>query len=1211
MRWKTYWIGLALAFGLTWLSVAAEEPSRDCPGVELLVSQGWPAGGVSEFYYGGDKWPEMTSAIDAAAASVTVTPDLEDLSMMLLYDALWIDQRDHDMGFGPKQLTATEEANVAAYIDTGRRVVMIGENQNWTSWNEQILGLVGGVFEGEALDWTIYPIAVHPLTDGVSSVYVNAGGYCTGGLALFDWNFATEWGGSVVTVLDVNIMSELFWSANQNSVFATNLAAWIGCETPLIFFDGFETGDLGRWSAAVGTAATAEIHGFAWDDWITNGEQDYGFEGELEGWTVFVDLDSSGTLNPSTEPSSTVDGFGIYSLTGIAAGTHDVVIDLRDGWEAVSPATGSHSVSVSDGEIVGRVNFSAKRRTDTWDYGDAPDPTYPTFFQGGGAAHLVDPGLMLGDDVDTEFNGQPGPAADGDGADEDGVVFTSSFVRGQTASALVDVTGAGILNVWVDLGRDGFFAGSADHVVVDLPVAGDNIPLSFPVPMDAGFGDTYARFRVASSGGLGPDGSAPDGEVEDYLVTIDPEHADDFGDAPDTGYMTYGGSGGPSHVLLAGHYLGANVDGELDGQPNPDGTGDDLSWFDDEDGVDPATHLVPGDNATIIVVASARDYLDAWIDFDESGDWDPAERIISAQPLVRGSNPLTIAVPMSSTDGIKVSRFRMSRQGGVSSGGPLDRGEVEDLRIEVEYLDWGDAPDIDEGPFTTKIHSSAPAPSDRFGRAVDVDGDWAIVGSPFDGDGTATLFHRDGGNWIEEQEVSRGGTLRYGVDVAVEGDRAVVGQYGASSVDVYLYSGSAWALEQTISPTGGSSLAAMGKAVGMSGNRIIAGAPADEPADLRVGAAYVFEHDGSSWLQIAKLLPTQQEHGMGFGISVSIDGDLAVVGSPAAGDPPTTGSVHVFEWSGSAWGLTHEITPSSPVAYALFGSSVALDGERLVVGGLESTWVFHHSGGVWTQIQTLVGGGNHDNTSDVSGDWIVTGSSGDDDRAHNAGAARIYQWDGSAWSLWKKIYSPDPDDGHRFGSAVTLDDTRAIVGAENSDAGEIALSGAAYVFDWVIDEDHYPTLDVNNGAYHTAHPSFRLGAEGLDFEADGRPNADATGDDITGISDEHGVTFTSALVPGGAGSLEVIAPAGGLLDAWIDFNSDGDWDDMDEQILTNVPLTTGINFLGYNIPSWAVPTLQTEPTFARFRLSSTGGLTPAGQAPDGEVEDYAVIIEEP
>lgn len=254
MRLETSLIGLAAAYLAMCGTAAAQDGGRDCPGVDLLVSQGWPASGVGEYYYGGDRWPEMTAAIDAAAATVTVTPDLEDLPSMLLHDALWIDQRDNDYGPGPRQLTGSEEANVAAFIASGRRVVMIGENQNWTTWNNQILGLVGGTFQGEVLASTLYPVVAHHLTDGVASVWVNAGGYCSGGLALFDWNFATEWGGSVITVLDVGVMADTYWTWNQNSVFSTNLAEWIGCTTPVIFDDGFESGTTSLWSGSTGAS---------------------------------------------------------------------------------------------------------------------------------------------------------------------------------------------------------------------------------------------------------------------------------------------------------------------------------------------------------------------------------------------------------------------------------------------------------------------------------------------------------------------------------------------------------------------------------------------------------------------------------------------------------------------------------------------------------------------------------------------------------------------------------------------------------------------------------------------------------------------------------------------------------------------------------------------------------------------------------------------
>ena len=85
----------------------------------------------------------------------------------------------------------------------------------------------------------------------------------------------------------------------------------------------------------------------------------------------------------------------------------------------------------------------------------------------------------------------------------------------------------------------------------------------------------------------------------------------------------------------------------------------------------------------------------------------------------------------------------------------------------------------------------------------------------------------------------------------------------------------------------------------------------------------------------------------------------------------------------------------------------------------------------------------------------------------------------------------------------------------------------------------------------------------------------------------------------------------GVLDAWIDFNRDGDWLDAGERVLTNVILNKSaldqngtITFRNLTAPSWAVPGV----TYARFRLSTSGGLSPTGEASAGEVEDYRVEI---
>ncbi len=153
----------------------------------------------------------------------------------------------------------------------------------------------------------------------------------------------------------------------------------------------------------------------------------------------------------------------------------------------------------------------------------------------------------------------------------------------------------------------------------------------------------------------------------------------------------------------------------------------------------------------------------------------------------------------------------------------------------------------------------------------------------------------------------------------------------------------------------------------------------------------------------------------------------------------------------------------------------------------------------------------------------------------------------------------------------------------------------------------YPTLRASNGANHQILNGFLLGSL-IDTDFDGQPDANATGDDLLdGNNDEDGVAFTSSLIPGNNATLQVTLTTSvgpGMLDAWFDFNNDGDWLDANEQIFASQTLNSGSNNLAFNVPSSAV----TGNVFARFRLSLAGGLAPSGAAPEGEVEDYQTSI---
>ncbi len=177
-----------------------------------------------EYGYGKNYWHNMTDAINNAigASNVVLLDDLSD--SLLSYDAVMVEIR----GFSD-ELLPVEVQNLQDFIATGRYVVLFGENNNWPNWNNSILGVVGGSYSGTEITNSSTTAFSHYLTTGVSEVYFPMSGIANGGTPLFDKNVATLWGGdlNVLTLLDINIVSDYFWNYYDNHQFATNIANWL------------------------------------------------------------------------------------------------------------------------------------------------------------------------------------------------------------------------------------------------------------------------------------------------------------------------------------------------------------------------------------------------------------------------------------------------------------------------------------------------------------------------------------------------------------------------------------------------------------------------------------------------------------------------------------------------------------------------------------------------------------------------------------------------------------------------------------------------------------------------------------------------------------------------------------------------------------------------------------------------------------------------
>jgi hypothetical protein len=215
-------------------------------GIDVLVSAGVPLGGTWEYFYGGAHWPDLTTSLDVTANSVTVAPDFSNLSYMMGFDALWLDQRGTDSD-PTAFLTATEVANIVTFIGTGRPVVMIGENNLWTNWNNQLLGMFGGAFAGDVDGLALPTMSYHPLTWKVHEADIGYGGSANSGIWLFDKSVASVWGpgDNVLILMDVNMVGDNL-SPVDNATFMGNIARWVAGE-PCLFYHGFESGATTGW----------------------------------------------------------------------------------------------------------------------------------------------------------------------------------------------------------------------------------------------------------------------------------------------------------------------------------------------------------------------------------------------------------------------------------------------------------------------------------------------------------------------------------------------------------------------------------------------------------------------------------------------------------------------------------------------------------------------------------------------------------------------------------------------------------------------------------------------------------------------------------------------------------------------------------------------------------------------------------------------------
>ncbi len=380
------------------------------------------------------------------------------------------------------------------------------------------------------------------------------------------------------------------------------------------------------------------------------------------------------------------------------------------------------------------------------------------------------------------------------------------------------------------------------------------------------------------------------------------------------------------------------------------------------------------------------------------------------------------------------------------------------------------------------LKASNTEDSDVFGASVAISGDTLVVGanledsdadavdgSELDGSapsaGAAYVFVRSGVAWSQQAYLKAPNSDagdEFGAAVAISGDTILVGARFEASADtgvdgnpldntagsagaayVFTRSGIIWSFRSYLKGSNTEAGDRFGSSVAISGDTAVVGAPLEDSAATGVGgdqadatesgsgAAYVFTRAAATWSQAAYLKASNTDSGDQFGSSVSVSGNTVLVGAPfeagsasgVNGDPASNtaasaGAAYTFVRGGTTWFPEAYLKAFSADSGDQFGRAVAVAGNHALVGA------FREDGGA-----TGVGGDPTDNS------------------AESAGAAFLFERAGPIWTpnAYLKALNPDPED--RFGGAVALSPTTAVIGASLEDSAPSGVDNPLAVND--------------------------------------------------------------------------------------------------------------------------------------------------------------------
>ncbi|MEM7799582.1 MAG: hypothetical protein AAF633_10360 [Chloroflexota bacterium] len=362
------------------------------------------------------------------------------------------------------------------------------------------------------------------------------------------------------------------------------------------------------------------------------------------------------------------------------------------------------------------------------------------------------------------------------------------------------------------------------------------------------------------------------------------------------------------------------------------------------------------------------------------------------------------------------------------------------------------------------------AAGDRFGYAVDIDGDYAAVGAfAADGrrprSGLVYIFRDSGSGWVPSGYIQASDGVqddRFGFAVSLDWPYIAIGASSddnggndAGSVYIYEYeaSGNAWNFRTTIVPNDLSQEARFGFSVDLDDGNLIVGAPFDDlQAGNEAGSAYVYSGSGASWSRVDKITAFDAAGGDRFGWGVAISEGTAIVGSlyedSSAQD---AGSAYLYTLENNSLAFDEKITPSDGAQGDLFGRSVDIQGDTAAVGAMNGSqvYIFDRGPSGWSETKILAPSGTAGKlfgfNLDFEDDMLAVGTIGHDSvRGNDAGKVYVFHKADDAWPLIGEFIQSVGSNGDHLGASVALSGETVISGADfadrfGDDSGDVFL----------------------------------------------------------------------------------------------------------------------------------------------------------------------------